>query len=1252
MSKKNIFFILIIYFISSMFTITAVAEESKQKTVRIAVSDEESILTERVLYTAFKRLGYNVIVSNMGMKTAITSVSNGENDVLAVQIEGIDQFYPNLVQVKESISYVNFAVYAKEGFTKELKSWEDLNGLNVLYNTKNVHIENNIPKSTYKEGINDENKLYQALLEGKGDVIIMPITERMVRVVPEGIKNCGTIQTIESYSFVNNNKSELAVVLEEEYKKMKEDGTFYQIKNNTLPNATNEQVVLHISSYSSEMLWENKLVQGVQNALSADENIIYYNLPLNLKRLTNVEAQYELMNKSIHATFIERSPDIIIVSDNNALEFIMKNYNMLFNEQPVIYCGINNFSPGMIYGYEDYFTGVIEEFSAFDTVSEMLRLFPNTKNIYILNDYTTSGIIYRDLIKEALKPFEGKVNFIYNKNIPIINIFEEISSLGDDTLVLSGAYFRDSMGKYLTEQEFSELLVNTIDNPLFCALSSSVGFGALGGKVVDGYNQGYAAGKLAFDVLNGKTISELKINDSSDKLNVWTFDHKVAQKYGLDVNHLPPEHIAVNKMLSLYESNPFEATVLILLVICSLFLAGLFVIFAVILRRKNNSLLKAQKSLHTAEEMLEKDNEIRRTQIDLYTLLNSVMQPVLVIDLETGKPIFVNDIYVDTFSFETREKALRYGIEDISEEYQSDGEKTVDVIEENHRFIKKEGYLEPTEWRFITRDNKRFVGRVMLRGIRFNEREAYAAIIQDITTDKKQAEMLKNAAKWEREANKLKSLFVVNMSHELRTPMNAIIGFSQIALRKGFEEDASDMFRKINRSANLLLELINDVLDFSKIEANKIEFFIERFELESVLSDALMVAAPRINTKPVELYLKVDDKLPQYILGDRTRIWQVLKNILDNSGKFTNEGKIILEVSLSEQQPDDGKVAIKFTISDTGLGMTKEQVNKLYNPFEQFHNSINTASGTGLGMSITKQLVNLMEGQIQVSSRLNEGTITNITIPFEVPEDSSSIKEYIKNFDLNKKYIIIVGANDFLINIFRVLASGINASFIAVADSKEAVKEIQQLEVDRMGVIVADISVEKELQEWDILKEIKKLLLVPCSGPMRSPSETKEMGYVSSIERPISLAKTAKSIYEFIAEQKAVESEVRHIEFKEASVLLVEDNEINQEVAASMLEIYGIVPVIANNGKEAIELLEEQDFDLVLMDLFMPIMDGHEATKAIRNSDKPYKDVTIIAMTANVVKEEIELCLQNGMNDHIGKPVEFENLLDKLKKWL
>ncbi len=1224
--------------------------KAETKTVRIAISDEENIVIDRIIYAAVQRLGYEVVVADLGMKTAVISVDNGENDLLAVQALGIEEQYPNLIPVRVPISYVRMAAYTAEGKELTLDCWDDLIGLRVVYHPRNIHVENHIPSGAIKVPVNNDKQLFQTLKDGKADVLVVPVPELTEKVAAPGTVFCGLLETVTTYSFVNVALPELAVQLEEEYLKMLADGTISRIKSNQKEADDNSQMVLHISSYSAEMRWESRVIAGVLDVLQSHENVMYYNLSLNLRRLTNVEAQHELMIRAIHTTCTERAPDVIVVSDNSALEFVTEHYMALFSGIPVIYCGINHYTPDMIYGLEKYVTGVVETASNLDTVEEMLRLYPHTKNIYLLNDYSITGRMSRQAMEEDFASLNSPVNLVYNADVPWQQVVDEIRALGNDTLVLCGTYYTDGIGKYFTELELSKLLAQELSNPIFCLSIAYVGDGVmLGGRVVDGYRQGYEAALLAVDVLHGTAIENLLIDDSADKMNVWTFDHEAAQRVGLKVSQLRADHEAVNKALSLMESNPVEATVLISCLVFSLMLALVCVFFIVTLQRKNTSLLEAQKNLHTAEELLRKDEEIRRSQADLGTLLNTAMQPVLVVDMKTGALLFVNDAYVHSFAFESQADALQHTIEDISLPMQSGGESAAVLIARNHENIREHGGIAPFEWTFLSRSGQRIECRVIISIIRFSERAAYAAIIQDITADKQKTDMLQTAARLEREANALKSQFVVNMSHELRTPMNAIIGLSQVALRKGFEQDAHEMFFKVNRSAKLLLELINDVLDFSKIEANKAELAIDSFDLEQMLSDALMVAAPRIESKPVDLALSVDAGLPKRLLGDKTRIWQVLKNILDNSAKFTEEGSISLSVFPASQQPADGRASIAFCITDTGIGMTQEELNRLYTPFEQFHVARNAATGTGLGMSITHQLVQLMGGSIEVQSVPEQGTQTTVILPLAVPPDAPSILSAIAKMDLTGTHIISAGADASTCEALRIIAQAMNAKLTCAA----TVEEAQQAKDDpETTLLVAELALVRGVTIPLDKRARKGLLLVPGYHTPVAPSEIVAMGFDAALEKPLLLENTAQVMYNVVHQLQDYMQEKHASTYPHAAVLLVEDNLINQEVAISMLEFFDIHPVVAANGQEAIDVLNQRPFDLVFMDLIMPVMDGHKATQIIRASSGAYRDVPIVAMTANVVKEEIELCFENGMNDHIGKPIAFAELEKQLKKWL
>lgn len=545
--------------------------------------------------------------------------------------------------------------------------------------------------------------------------------------------------------------------------------------------------------------------------------------------------------------------------------------------------------------------------------------------------------------------------------------------------------------------------------------------------------------------------------------------------------------------------------------------------------------------------------------------------------------------------------------------------------------------------------------------ITFLGKPCIALIVQDITAEFKQARYLAEAANKEKEANNLKSIFLANMSHEIRTPMNAIIGLSQLALMKEQHPENLDFFNKIYSSAKNLLTIINDILDFSKIEAEKMDFVEDVFSLEETVINAFLVATDRVENKPVEILLNMGPQVPYFLLGDKTRLWQVLRNIIDNSVKYTHKGRITLTIAPVKE--DEDMVVLDFIIKDTGVGMTGAQIEKIFRPFEQFHRDNSKKAGTGLGMAITKRLIDMMRGEIKVTSTVNEGSEFAVTIPFKRADNQKSMLDFMKE-TVGKHYgnigsILLVDDDEYSLAFMSAILKNVNISSAMARTSAEALAQVQAAADNDtpFSVIILDYMLGEEngielAKQIGAISENTKLLLVTAYVKrILSPKLVEAAGIRDIIEKPYVISAFLQKVLNVIPEKVQLPV-VRNARYPHARILLCEDNEINQMVVAGILENFDIVPVIAGDGAAALERLEEEPFDLVLMDIMMPVMDGHEATAAIRQSNKSYKDVPIYAMTANVMSDEVARCFAEGMNGHLEKPIDIEKFQAVLERYL
>ncbi len=1246
----------------------SLASEGQKKAITFSGGDGSSIYADRIAYYAFKELGYDFSIIIQDISAASISASAGVTDGILSVAEGVENAYPNLIKVDEPISTINYITFTTEKNGVDVKNWSDFSGKAVGLISIGPYTEQKLPKDVIRVRFQALQEIYAALLNGDIDVALILKTDESKFLPPVGVKESLIFDSIPTFMYVNKKNQSLIPELQSMLHKMNTEGITQKILDNELNhNDSKKKIVLAISSYSSDVLWERQLQDAFRAKFQEDIPVEVHNYSINALKLRNDVFYRKSLSSIIRRDFINKVPSVVIVSDDEAFEFVKENYYSTFSGAPVIFCAINDFTPERIEGFEDIFTGVADKAAATETVEQMLKMYPDTNKIYVVNDYSISGQQWRKDVDKQLEKYQDRLEVEHNENLPFEELVAKIGTFDTGTLVLFGFYLVDGEGKYQMLTESQKAFFDNSKVPLFGLYYPTYGQGQLGGKYSIADVQAHHVRDILKQLLMGVSVKDIPVVTNSNEEYPWYFEYKSLEKFGIDENQLPEGAIITNKPLGFFKTNRtgliYASLVLAIVVITFLF------VFTRIQRKRNKILIETQKSLHSAEEMLQKEAELlhlkeeqhallMRLQDDLQSVLDSVPVGILVRDIDTLSPMYVNKAYADIFMFESVSEALKHRILDLSPEYQPDGRSSSDLSAENLAQIIENDSTHTCEWQFKLPNDEAIDTKKISRTIIFNGVNAIATIFQDITADNKQRALLKSTAESEKEANRIKSRFVVNVSHEIRTPMNAIIGLTEIALLKDFEKNAKEIFKKVNLSAKNLLSIINDVLDFSKIEAEKLEIFEEEFLLEDTLSNAAMVASKRIGDKPVEMLLKLENSVPTHIQGDKTRLWQILKNLLDNSSKFTEKGQILLKVSADDA--DDDKVLLTFVVEDSGLGMTAKQIERLFDSFEQFHSSqANMSTGTGLGMTITKQLVELMSGTIHVKSEVGIGTTTTIVIPFKKSTNEALTSH--SAFENCLKDIKIVVADDSQLSLEVIenildLAGCIPECVTNGADAVELVTNAKNSD-EYYHIVLLDYKMNGE-NGFEVAKKIKtiapqtKIVLVSGYASQFSASEIVDEGFAAFVEKPFSPTELVQKLLDVLNIVQAPTQEHIQVKFSGASVLVAEDNLINQVVAESMLEIFGIVPVFADNGKEALEQLEKAHFDLILMDLLMPVMDGHEATKAIRASDKPYKNIPIIAMTANVVVEEINACIEDGMNGHISKPVDLNNLKSQLTKWL
>ena len=544
------------------------------------------------------------------------------------------------------------------------------------------------------------------------------------------------------------------------------------------------------------------------------------------------------------------------------------------------------------------------------------------------------------------------------------------------------------------------------------------------------------------------------------------------------------------------------------------------------------------------------------------------------------------------------------------------------------------------------------------------------------------------------EATRAKSDFLANMSHEIRTPMNAIIGMAHLALKTDLTAKQYDYLKKVDISAKSLLGIINDILDFSKIEAGKLDMESMDFQLQDTLDNISTLVGIKTQEKGLELLFKTDPSVPTALVGDPLRLGQILINLSNNAVKFTDSGEIVVSTELVKKE--EAQVTLKFSVRDSGIGMTDAQTAKLFQPFSQADSSTTRKyGGTGLGLTISARLAEIMGGEIWVESEYGRGSTFSFTANFGLGKEKTK-KRFKPSADLRDMKVLVVDDNATSRSIFQEMLESFSFEVTLAASGPEGLSELEKAsESQPFELVIMDwqmpgmdgIEASRRIKNHRGLSKIPPIVLVTAYGREEVMQQAEELGLEGFLLKPVSPSMLFDAIMQALRKAapgvsrvtQRKEQEARALEnIQGARVLLVEDNEINQQVAKEILESAGLNVIVASNGQEAVDAVKTNAYDAVLMDVQMPVMDGYTATRKIREWEKEVilrraqpsrgqktedrkedsalspqsSELPIIAMTAHAMAGDEDKSLQAGMNGHVTKPIDPYQLFSTLQKWI